>query len=67
MALYALQNHAGLSVHVGGRTALTLLGKAHYLELSTVKSVLFGYEGEKLSARWFMKILRIKTKNFYSA
>lgn len=49
-ALYALQDHAGLSVHVGGRTALALLGKAHYLELSPVKSVLFGYGGEKLPA-----------------
>ncbi len=51
-ALYALQKHAGSSVHAGGKTALFLLGKAHYLEMSPVKAMLFGYAGEKLPA-WF--------------
>ncbi len=41
-ALYGLQKHATLTVHPGGRTALSLLGKAHYLELSSAKAVLFG-------------------------
>src|SRR5579884_3675085 len=36
-ALYALQKQAGLQVHPGGRTAMSLLGKAHYLELSPVR------------------------------
>ncbi len=53
-ALYALQKQAGSSVHAGGRTALSLLGKAHYLEMSPVRAVLFGYGGEKLPA-WFKK------------
>ena len=53
-AVYALQRQAALSVHPGGRTALALLGKAHYLELKTSKVVLFGGSGETLPA-WFRK------------
>ncbi len=34
-AIYALQKQANLFVHPAGKTALTLLGKAHYLELAT--------------------------------
>jgi hypothetical protein len=36
-AIYALQVQAGLFVHPAGKTALSLLGKAHYLELSQKK------------------------------
>jgi hypothetical protein len=50
--VYALQNQSGLAIHPGGRTALSLLGKAHYLELSTKKMLLFGNKGEQLPA-WF--------------
>ena len=39
-------------MHPGGRTALSLLGKAHYLELSAGRIVLFGGRGEKLPT-WF--------------
>lgn len=53
-AIYALQEQSGLSVHPGGRTALSLLGKAHYLELSASRVVLFGGSGEKLPV-WFKK------------
>ncbi len=53
-AIYALQSQAGLTIHPGGRTALSLLGKAHYLELAVNKVVLFGGSGEKLPA-WFKK------------
>ena len=51
-AIYALQGQAGLSVHPGGRTALSLLGKAHYLELAPTKVVLFGAAGQNLPS-WF--------------
>ena len=51
-AIYALQKQAMSMIHPGGRTALTLLGKAHYLELSTKKAVLFAGADEKLPA-WF--------------
>jgi len=53
-ALYALQNQSSLGIHPGGRTALSLLGKAHYLELAATQVTLFGYKGERLPA-WFQK------------
>ena len=51
-AVYALQQQAGMSIHPGAWTAMTLLGKAHHLEHSKAKAVLFGCIGEKLPA-WF--------------
>ncbi|WP_431210330.1 type IV toxin-antitoxin system AbiEi family antitoxin [Puia sp. P3] len=51
-AIYALQEQNGITVHPGGRTALALLGKAHYLELSSGQVVLFGGKGTKLPT-WF--------------
>lgn len=51
-AIYALQEQLGSSIHPGGRTALSLLGKAHYLEMSQSKVVLFGDKGENLPT-WF--------------
>ncbi|MDI9319078.1 MAG: type IV toxin-antitoxin system AbiEi family antitoxin [Phycisphaerales bacterium] len=51
-ALYALQHQTSLSIHPGGRTALSLLGKNHYLEFDTKKVTLFGSLREKLPV-WF--------------
>ena len=48
-ALFALQNQANQSIHPGGKTALGLLGKAHYLELSTNSFILFGAPNDRLS------------------
>ena len=53
-AIYALQKQSGLKVHPGGRTALALLGKAHYLELSVNRVIIFGGGREKLPT-WFRK------------
>jgi Transcriptional regulator, AbiEi antitoxin, Type IV TA system/Transcriptional regulator, AbiEi antitoxin N-terminal domain len=53
-AIYALQQQNNLSIHPGGRTALSILGKAHYLELKVNKVVLFGGANERLPA-WFKK------------
>lgn len=53
-ALFALQEQANLNIHPGGKTALSLLGKVHYLELSTKQIILFGGSEEKLPA-WFSK------------
>lgn len=50
--LYALQAQAGSFVHVGGRSALSLLGRAHYLELAQSRVILFGGSGENLPV-WF--------------
>ncbi len=52
--IYALQQQSGLSIHPGGRSALALQGKAHYIELNTTQIWLFGGEKEKLPT-WFRK------------
>jgi hypothetical protein len=51
-AIYSLQQQIGLAVHPGGRTALSLLGKAHYLELAIKQVTVFGGKGEILPT-WF--------------
>jgi hypothetical protein len=51
-AIYAIQEQGNLTVHPGGITALSMLGKVHYLPLSTSKIVLFGGGDEKLP-KWF--------------
>ena len=53
-AIYALQEQAGLFVHPAGKTAFSLLGKSHYLELSPKKVTVFGGENEKLPT-WCLK------------
>jgi hypothetical protein len=50
--IYALQNQAALTVHVGGRTALSLQGRAHYIDMAGGRAVLFGGKKESLPA-WF--------------
>ena len=52
--LYSLQSQLGLSIHIGAKTALSLLGKSHYLELSIKRCQLFGAQTEKLPS-WFKK------------
>ncbi len=52
--VYALQKQLGHSVHPGGKTALQLLGLAHYLPLGgSEKIMLIGERREKLP-RWFL-------------
>ena len=53
-AIYALQEQLGLSVHLGGRTALSLLGRAHYLDFNVKKIFLFCKSGTKLPT-WFLE------------
>jgi len=53
-ALYSLQTQANMNIHIGGRTAFTLLGKSHYLELNAKKLILFGLQGNRLPI-WFKK------------
>jgi len=52
--IYALQTQLGLFVHPAAKTALSLLGKTHYLALSTKKAQLFGGSTESLPL-WFKK------------
>ncbi len=51
-AVYALQTQLGLSVHPAAKTALSLQGKAQYLELSTKTVQLFGGADDRLP-QWF--------------
>jgi hypothetical protein len=53
-AIHALQQQLEMTIHPGGKTALSMLGKAHYLELSARKVTLFGNAEEKLPT-WFRK------------
>jgi len=52
--IYALQSQLGLCVHPAGKTALSLLGKSHYLEFSTKTAQLFGGKDGHLPL-WFKK------------
>lgn len=52
----ALQKQMGLKIHVGGRTALDLHGKAHYLKFGKTSLSLVGKSGTKLPS-WFKKFL----------
>lgn len=52
-SLYALQKQGGSTIHLGGKTALSILGKAHYLILSTKRITLFGNAKEKMPL-WFI-------------
>lgn len=53
-AVYALQNQSNLFIHPAARTALSLQGRAHYLELRASQTWLFGGVEEKLPT-WFRK------------
>lgn len=50
--IYTLQKQLKLSVHPGAKTALSLLGKSHYLELSMQRCQLFGSQFEQPPS-WF--------------
>jgi len=62
-AVYSLQDQAGSSIHPGGRTALTLLGNAQYLNLSEAQIWLFGGKKEVLPS-WFKDHDRFAKMNF---
>ncbi len=63
--LYALQNLMGLSIHVGGRTALSLLGRAHYVDFSAGRAILIGAPKTTLPL-WFKKNEWETRINYYS-
>ncbi|MGI8811273.1 MAG: type IV toxin-antitoxin system AbiEi family antitoxin [Pyrinomonadaceae bacterium] len=65
-AIYSLQEQSSLSVHPGGRTALSLLGKAHYLEMATKRVMVFGGKDEKLPT-WFVKYDWGVTVDYYQS
>ena len=51
-AMYALQKELGLSIHPGGKTALSLGGASHFVPMGTPPITLFGERKDKLPA-WF--------------
>ncbi len=51
-AIFALQRQLKLTIHPAAKTALSLLGKTHYLELNATKVFLFGPSNDKLPT-WF--------------
>src|SRR5699024_10850762 len=51
--IFALQKQLNLSIHPGAKTALTILGRAHFLELGRPRLYLFGETKEKLPS-WFL-------------
>lgn len=51
-AIFVLQKQLNMSVHIGGKSALAMLGKSHYLELNPKEITLFGQATEKLP-KWF--------------
>ena len=63
-AVYALQHQANLSVHPGGKTALSMHGKVHYLDLSQRSFVLFGAKEEQLPS-WFQQYKWEYTTHYY--
>jgi len=66
-AIYALQRQLRSPIHPGGRTALALLGKSHYLELSNQKAVLFGQVQEPLPSWLQRRDWNIKLEYFQSS
>lgn len=51
-AITALQKQANLNVHIGGRSALELLGLAHYLQVNTQETTVF-LESKTSLPLWF--------------
>ena len=52
-ALYSLQTQCGSSIHVGARSAFSILGKSHYLELDAKKIILFAANKNSRLPAWF--------------
>jgi len=50
--LFALQTQLNSSIHIAGKSALALQGKAHYLQLNEALVTLFGDSNERLP-KWF--------------
>jgi len=52
-ALYALQTQLGITVHVGGRTALELQGRSHFVPLGRQKRVILVSDQPEQLPAWF--------------
>jgi len=68
-ALWSMQQLMHMSVHPGGKTALELLGDAHFLPLGGGRLTLYSEQGERLPAwfrkhRWGVKVVHSATNLF---
>lgn len=52
-ALRAIQSQAGKTLHIGGRSSLSLLGYTHHVKMQEPEVILFAPHGFKLPA-WFL-------------
>jgi hypothetical protein len=53
-ALYALQTQLAMTVHVGGRTALELEGRSHFVPLGTQKQIILISDRSETLPAWFL-------------
>lgn len=53
--LYALQEQLGMTIHVGGRTALELQGRSHFIPLGKHKKVILVSAQPEYLPTWFRK------------
>ena len=53
--LYALQSQLGMSIHVGGRTALELQGRSHFIPLGQYKKITLISDRPEHLPGWFRK------------
>ncbi|WP_103665002.1 type IV toxin-antitoxin system AbiEi family antitoxin [Gracilimonas amylolytica] len=54
-AVYALQELGGYSIHVGGKSALELIGLAHFIRLGKNEKILLWKKPSEKLPRWFSK------------
>jgi len=64
-AIYSLQRQLGLNIHPGAKTALSLQGKAHFLDFAQQEVYLFGHSRESLPL-WFQKYDWSVRINYYT-
>lgn len=65
--VYALQHELGLPIHVGGKTALELMGRTHFLPLGIKRSINLynhGLHPERYLPGWFKKYFKNHIFNY---
>ena len=74
-ALYSLQQQLQLPLHLGGKTALQLLGKAHYVTFQSDKQIIelysHGLDKRMIIPKWFLgqkwaNTIRVHRSNCFS-
>lgn len=65
-AVLALQHQLNLPIHIGGKTALAILGKAHFLSLNGIKEITLFAEPKTKFPSWLsnQNLFNTKFKNY---